>query len=147
MKIGDTVFCKMESGYSDHISMGTPYEILDIKKNTIRVPGGLRGRLVWLPKYCFSKKEVAGIKKIKLDDKIRDPANDCVEVTITFKNAKRRWTNFTTLKYLDGLLNEFRHYLDGRGFIILKEITQKNVEAAIMDLYKQNELKKVTRKL
>lgn len=147
MKIGDTVYCKNESVHEEHIAIGTAYEILDIKKDNIKIRGSLRGRLVWLPKYCFSKKEVATIKKIKLDDEIRDPANDCIEVTIVFKNGKKRWTNFTTLKYLDGLLNEFRDYLDGRWFIILKEITKENVEAAVMDLYKQNELKKVTRKL
>lgn len=147
MKIGETVYCKDESTYEEHISIGTAYEILDIKKTTIRVRGSLRGRLVWLPKYCFSTKAVIAIKKIKLDDEIRDPANDCIEVTITFNNGKKRWTNFTTLKYLDGLLNEFHSYLDAGGFIILKEITKENIEAAVIDLYKQNELKKVTRKL
>ncbi len=145
--MGDTVFCKNESVYEEHIAIGAAYEVLDIKKTTIRVRGALRGRQVWLPKDCFSKKAVVGIKKIKLDDEIRDPTNDCIEVTVVFENGKKRWTNFTTLKYLDGLLNEFRDYIDGRGFIILKEITKENVKAAVIDLYKQNELKKVTRRL
>ncbi|MCE7991611.1 MAG: hypothetical protein HEP71_06510 [Roseivirga sp.] len=147
MKVGDTIFCKNESVYEEHISIGTAYEIHDIKKNTVRIRGALRNRLVWLPKYCFSKKEVVAIKKIKLDDKIRDPLNDCIEVTVTFKNGKKRWTNFTTVKYLNGLLNEFRDYLIGEGFIILKEISKESVETAVMDLYRQDELKQQTKKL
>lgn len=146
MKKGDTIFCKDESVYEEHISKGNAYTVIDKKKDEVRVQGHLRNRLVWIPRYCFSKKPVVGIKKIRLDCKIRDPLNDCIDVTIKFDNGKRRWAWFTTLKYLDGLMNEHRNYFAVPHIIILKAVTRKNIEFAIMDLYRQNELKESTRK-
>lgn len=147
MRIGDTIFCKSESLYEEHISMGTGYEIHGIKENTVRIRGALRNRLVWLPKGCFSKKEVAAIKKIRLDNEVKDPLNDCIDVTISFTNGKKRWAWFTTLKYLEGLMDEHRNYIEGAHTIILKEVTKENVEFAVMDLYRRDELKQQTRKL
>lgn len=87
------------------------------------------------------------IKKIRLDDEIVDPKNDCIDVTISFNNGKKRWAWFTTLKYLEGLMDEHRNYFIGPHVIILKEITKENIETAIIEIDKQNELKEVTRKL
>lgn len=62
------------------------------------------GRLVWLSEMCFSRKNQPEIQLINLDDKIEDEENECIEVTITFKNNHKRWLTFMTTKYLKELI-------------------------------------------
>ena len=141
----DKVFCIDESTYSEHITKRQRYFVTDTKEGQIRIKNN-RQKLVWLPDRCFADNSIPDIESINIDDKINDPENDCVEVTIKFDNGEKRWATFTTIKWLKNLLKESSNYVTGAGFIFLKVINKENIELAITELDKQNKLIELTQK-
>lgn len=143
MKKGDTIYCINESVYSDHLTKRKSYVIADLESEKIRIKND-NGKLVWIPDYCFDALEIPDISSVMIDDEINDNYNDCVEVTIEFSDRERRYATFMTIKWLRGLINEHRNYVEGTGLIFLAELNENIIKQTINDLDKQNKLIEMT---
>lgn len=144
MEVGTKVYCVDEAAYSEHISKGRKYVIEECIFEKIRIKNN-QNKLVWLPEICFTSNEVFEIISIKIDDRIDNPKNDCIEVTIEFSNSVKYWTTFVTPSYLRELLQANR-YLILSNFIIVEEINEEIISEIVIELDKKNELKGVTQK-
>ena len=140
------VYCIDEAVYSEHIKKRNRYEVIDSKDDQLRIKGD-NERLIWLPVICFVDYEPPAIISIKIDDEISNPENDCVEVTIEFANGERRWAIFATPKWLSERFNEFTSHVTATGFTFLPLINKENIEKAINELDRFNELIEVTQKV
>ena len=130
-KEGDTVFCINESAYSQHITKRKEYQITQIgtgtKSGKIRIKGNLN-RFVYISDMHFSKTNQAAIKNINIDDKIDEPLNDCIEITVTFKNEKKAWFTVMTPKYLMKLLSSHNPHFSGNNVVFLPKISEEKIK-------------------
>lgn len=139
---GISLFCVNESVYSQHITKGKKYDVLELKEEQVRMKTD-QGKLAWFPASCFGTEKLPEIISIHIDDEIADPKNDCVEVTVEFSNGEKRWTTVATTRHLDKLL-ESNPYLVFSKFIILKELNETNIRETIVSLDKQNKFTPVS---
>ena len=143
MEIGTKIFCVDESVYSEHITKRKKYSVEDYKQGQIRIKNN-QDKLVWLPEIYFTLDEVHEIISIKIDDRIDDPKNDCVDVTVEFSNGEKLWTTFITYAYLDILL-QANKYLIHSNFIIVEEVSELVIYEIVSEMDRKNELKKVVK--
>ncbi|MDI6803844.1 MAG: hypothetical protein QME58_08360 [Bacteroidota bacterium] len=141
MEINNKIYCIGESVYSNHITKRNCYTIFESKENTYRIKND-SNKLVWIPKTCFVDHEIPAIVSINVDDEIKNPNNDCVEVTIEFSDGKKYWTTFVTVEYLENLMKS-RNYLVLNEFIIINEISEIDIHTVIQEMDRTNELNTV----
>jgi len=146
-KIGDVVFCIAESSYEMHLTKHNKYLIAAIgegSKESIRIKGNAN-RLVWISNLHFSKIKQAEITKITIDDEIRNPIDDSIEVTISFTDGTRSWLNIMTPNYLSGLLDTNKSYFNNKNSVFIKEISESNIHKVITEMDKSNSLLEVVK--
>jgi hypothetical protein len=136
--------CSYSALKAVYITKRELYEFSARKGEQFRIKSN-QGKLVWLPKSCFTFKRIPDIVSIKIDEKIGDIKNSCVTVTIEFDTGEKRWTNFMTVEWLGNLLNEHRQYITGENPVILNKIDKVSVEQSVYDLDSKNELVKQTK--
>lgn len=143
MKKGQIVYCQDESPYEQHITKRKAYEIVGIgvgtKEDKIRIKGNI-DRLVWLPNLYFSENKIPEIKSITIDDRIDDPFNDCVDVTIEFEDNTKIWVIFMTVKNLESKFDKYRYFFSGNKIIFVQELTEALIKKTITELDRCNEL-------
>ena len=144
MEIGKSVYCVDESVYSDHITKRGKYEVFQSEKGQLRIKSNHQ-KLVWIPKDCFVDDKLPEIVNIQIDDEIKDPENDCVEVTVEFSDGEKRWTAFATINWVRNLFNDHTNHVIGSGFIFLRKIDRENIKTAIKELDRFNELIELAR--
>ena len=143
MKIGDTIYCINESSYSDHITKRKEYGIADLKDGQFRIKNN-NGKLVWIPSYCFVDRLIPSISHINIDDEITDSKKDNVEVTIEFDNGEKRWTSFLTCDWLKEKLVNHWDFFIGSNCIFIDNLTKEDIDNAIFQLDKQDQLNSVS---
>lgn len=143
--------CSFESVYGADLTRGRAYEILEIDeaKRQIRVKGN-RGRVRWYPAWCFDPGgNVVTLERVQLDDKITDPEDDSVEVTVELSSGERRWCLFVTPHkfcgwgdYLAG--TTVRFHFGGRHVIIAERLSRELIEGMLRFIDGQGMLSEVT---
>ena len=138
------VYCQDESVYGDiHLTKRKAYEVFDVgvgtKKGKVRIRGD-KDRLVWISDLYFSENEIPKIKSITIDDRIDDPFNDGVDVTVEFEDNTARWLFFMTVKYLENRLDKDNDFFSGNKIIFVQEIREDLIKKTIEELDRTNEL-------
>ena len=98
----------------------------------------LKRKLAWFPQSCFALEKSPEIISIRLDDRIDDPEDDCVEVTVEFSNGEKRWTTFGTTGHLDRLLESNDHLFLPK-FVFVKVLNEETIRKTIVSLDKRDE--------
>lgn len=143
MGVGKEIYCVDESVYSEHISKRKKYVVEDYQQGQIRTKNN-NDKLVWLPELCFTQNEVPEIVSIKIDNRIDDPKNDCVDVTVEFSDGEKFWITFITYVYVNILL-QANKYLILANFIIVEEINEISINEIVTELDRKNELKQIVK--
>ncbi|MEQ6123498.1 hypothetical protein AAON49_04800 [Pseudotenacibaculum sp. MALMAid0570] len=140
------VYCIIEEIYSDYITKGKRYFIVDVKHDQVKIKND-NEYYVWIPSYCFSSIKPLSIVSIVVDDKIIDSKKDFVEVTFTFDDESKRWVTFMTILHLKSLYNEYRNYFTSSKVIFVEELIEEEIYQIINDLHRNNELIEISNAL
>lgn len=138
MEAGSKVYCKSIGVYSSQLTKRKSYIIEKINTDNVRVCND-QGKLKWYSKFYFSPEQEPEITSIHIDDEIKNPASDDIEVTITFSNSDRYWLTFITPKYLEVFLETALYFSSGH-FMIVKNLSEEVIKDTIHKLDDQNEL-------
>lgn len=138
MEAGSKVYCKSIGVYSSQLTKRKSYIIEKINTDNVRVCND-QGKLKWYSKFYFSPEQEPEITSIHIDDEIKNPASDDIEVTITFSNSDRYWLTFITPKYLEVFLETAPYFSSGH-FMIVKNLSEEVIKDTIHKLDGQNEL-------
>jgi len=142
----EIVYCIDQSAYEIHVTKRKIYKVeqvgIDSKLGKVRIKGN-QNRLVWLPELLFSKRNQPKIVSINIDDKISDPKNDCVEITVTFEDDKKYWLRALTPNYLITILPKSDSCYFDQNALFLNQISKEFINKAITELDNSNELNKL----
>lgn len=102
MEDRSTIVCISEGTYAGELTRGRSYAIVahEPGKEQYRILND-RGRHRWYPSLCFAPPDAQppDLLSFTIDDPVRDPEIDAIDVTIEFANGTRRWCIFTTPRY------------------------------------------------
>lgn len=148
------ITCIDESVYSDSLTRGRSYPILDrdIEKQQLRVRND-NGRVRWFPESCFDMTggAVPRLVRVTVEDVDR-ASHAAVEVRVELSNGQRRWCFFVTPEGLSRLsqaqLAEERLIIYAAPhMIVVSAITEQVINQALHHIDAQNELMNATRRL
>jgi len=110
-----------------------------------------RNRSSWFPKYCFVENEASlfTLEDFTLDDPIRDPYCDSIEVTIQVRYqsvSQKRWCYFLTPAYIYRMFypNQGEPIVLGKQGIILPELSETSIRMALSYFELNNLLEEYT---
>ncbi|MGO4528567.1 hypothetical protein AB4Z30_05750 [Paenibacillus sp. 2TAF8] len=140
------VTCTSIGVYGQALTKGKIYQVVAEEADRYRIIGNHNKR-VWINKYYFvdGEVEVPILSSWKFDDPLED--FDLIEVTVTFNNGMKRWCLITTP---ERLIKYFEHSnLDPPGLsiqhlIIVKEISDEDINRTLIHLDEQGQIEKAT---
>jgi hypothetical protein len=143
MPLPSEVTCCCVSVYEDALTYGRKYAIIGANEDNLRVENDA-GRRGWYPRYCFelSGGDVPRLASFHLDDPL--PAEIPVDVSMELADGSKRWCWFATPRMLERCGDHVpgtevhMHYCG--HMIILSEISEQLIEAALRHLERQGEL-------
>lgn len=138
MKIKDKVYCKDIGIYSGQLTKRKNYIVEEKNAENIRIWND-EGKLRWYSDFYFSLNNEPEITSIHIDDEIENIESDAIEVTIEFSDKTKYWMTFTTLQYLDKILDK-ESYFSSKHFMIIKYLTEESIKSTVLKLDEQNEL-------
>ena len=131
--------CINVANYRDALTRGKEYEVLERndEDDEVKVTGD-SGKIRWYPTYCFTKnsEDLATVKTIIFDDKIRNAYLDAVEITLVMSQGDkeiRRWCYFLTPSYIYKLFNDPKDIpqMTGPHGIFIPVLTEETIRNAI----------------
>jgi hypothetical protein len=145
---GDFITCKNIGSYSEALSKGKKYEIIEEEKEKVRIMGD-NGRTRWYSKYCFDLEgnTVPVLIQWKFDDFVEE--NDIgedfnwIEISFKLSDGTERWSILYTP---ERLLTSFkRPNLDPPGLhishlIIVRSYRKDDVDRILKYLDDNDEL-------
>lgn len=143
MKKVQKVYCIDESNYSEHLTKGNAYTVLEVgeedKINKLRVLSD-KGNRVWISRGCFSEGNVPMILSVNIDDAIIEGVTQYLEVTIEFDTREKRWMIFMTPSHVEKLFHSDRNYFLGGHIVFVPEINETLIYKVISEMDSQNEI-------
>jgi hypothetical protein len=140
------VTCSSIGNYGHALTKGSFYEVIEYKDDKYRITGNHNKR-VWISNSYFieGKVIIPKIDKWKLDDDQEE--FDLIEATIEFSDGSKRWCLITTPEKLLNHFNEREMEPPGfniRHLIIVKSITQNDINRTLIHLDEQDEIMNAT---
>jgi serine/threonine protein kinase len=151
---GVELVCINESVYQKALTRDRAYVAVDVdlEKRQVRVKAD-HGRLRWFPQYCFVLADEAPAKltRVVIEDAIRDPKADWIEVAIYLADGSRRWCALTTAEHLLSTSQQvesegstFRLQFGLGHVLVVDELTEQTIKGAVNHVYRQGDLLKCT---
>jgi hypothetical protein len=148
----ETLVCKDAATFREALTRGKSYTLLasNSEKQQVKIQGD-NDRVRWYPFYCFAMdgEKLLTVKSYTIDDRIDDPLCDTVEVTLILSDGEhetRRWCYFLTPAYASKIfeIKPMEPLISGRHGMLIPEITEAQIQAAVQYLEANNELEDCT---
>lgn len=143
--------CIKESTYSDALTRGKKYEIIEINHGTMQIRiRGDNDRIRWYPLYCFDL-ENKPVPKLMffsvedIDDVLKNPTDAWTEVNIRLTTEDLRWCWFGTpsaLARTGDIISDadVRFHYGNKHTIISNKLSYEIIEYILKQMDAQNEL-------
>ena len=148
----EQVVCIDVSIYMGALTRGKSYDVLerDVEKRQVRIQGD-NERIRWYPFYCFAMQgdELLRVESIILEDIVRNPYCDAVEITLNVMLGERetkRWCYFLTPAYVYQMFENpaGTPLTVGRHGIFVPVLTEEEIQNAVRYLETHNMLEECT---
>jgi hypothetical protein len=148
----ESVTCIDIATFPNALTRGKQYAVLasDAEKHQVKISGD-NGRVRWFPSSCFTSVEspLLRVKSVTLDDEIRNPYCDTVEISITVLRGEaeaKRWCYFLTPAYIYKLFDSATSapQLLGRHAVLVPVLTPEVIHDAVNYLEVHNLLDECT---